>query len=174
MKSQLKIIIPLAALLIITIIVTLVVQSIQSTKNITTVPLINTGPSTTPVPGPTLPVLDKTVALKNKKLILPKFPIIIKDFNTSVGINTYINIDSYPTDSEEIVHLEIYGPDYQYNQDDPQTNPNMIAFKESFDKAKQILSDNKVDIRKLQLSMNTKAYIRDIANDWIIKLNLLK
>jgi len=136
----------------------------------------NTDSQIAPIQNPTSSVLMEsptTTAEKVKSLILPKLPIEIHDFSTSVGIITNIIISSYDSDSPEMIRLEIYGLDYQYNQNDPNTNPNMIAFKESFEKAMSVLSENKVDIRDLHISLGHKQYIRDIAETWITTLHLL-
>lgn len=143
-------------------------QAINPSKQVLTTPLTN--------PSNTIFTLDKTdpkIAQENKNLLLPKLPIEIKNFNTSVNIKTDIFISSVSNDSPESVRIEILGPDYQYNQNDPNTNPNMIAYQESFDKVKSLLQENGVEITNLKVVLSNKQYIREIAENWINTLHLL-
>lgn len=159
-----------SVLLVITIIVTLLARSLKTSSPTTTTPLTPESAS------PTISLLMRSssnVAQKTKAVLLPKLPIEIKNFDTSVGLKTNISISSFANDNPEVVRIEITGIDYQYNQNDPATNPNMVAFKESFEKAKAILSENQIDIRNLHISLSNRLYIREIAEVWIKTLNLL-
>jgi hypothetical protein len=49
----------------------------------------------------------------------------------------------------------------------------MVAFKESFEKVKSILTEDGANISDLHISLSNKKYIRDVAEIWIKTLNLL-
>lgn len=159
-----------SVILAITIAVILINKSISQKKATNTTPLIPNEQSQT---ISILTQSDTESAIKEKSAIFSKLPINIYGFNTSVGITTDIAISSYENDSLETIRVEIFGPNYVYNQNDPKTNPNMIAFAESFEKVKSVLKENNVNIEKTHISMGNKKYIRDIAEVWIKTLNLL-
>lgn len=157
-------------LLIVTVIITLITQSLKPAVQVSTVPVI---PKTTTPSTSLLMKSENSVAVKTKATLLSKLPIKISNFDTSVGIKTNILISSFDNDNPEVVRVEISGVDYQYNQNDPNTNPNMVAFKESFEKVKSIFLENQVDIKNLHILLSNRLYIREITENWIIILNLL-
>lgn len=171
MLKKTKIILFIAsAILILTIIIVLITRSLNPATETGTEPVIPTSQT------PTISQLTQSsfdTANKAKQTILPRLPIEITNFETSVRINTNILISSYINDSPDIVRIEIFGIDYLPGQNDPTTNPNMVAFKESFQKAIAILKENKIDIKNLHISLSNKQYIRDTAEVWIKILNLL-
>ncbi len=171
MLRKIKLFLLIGSVIILIAIVTLLIsKSISPKTNIETTPVL------TEITTPGISLLtqsDSTKALEIKKTLLPKLPIYIYSFQTSVGITTDIAISSYLNDTEETVRIEIFGLNYVYDQNDPQTNPNMIAFKESFEKVKEIFAENNVNINELHISLGNKKYIRDIAETWIKTLNLL-
>ena len=135
---------------------------------------------TTPVlPGnntQTVSILNNsevTVATKAKTILLPQLPIDITNFENTNGIKTDIHISSFKNDNPEDVRIEIFGIDYNYNQNDPNTNPNMVAFKDSFVKAIDTIKADGVNINDLHILLSNKQYIRDVAETWIKTLNLL-
>ncbi len=157
-------------ILLITIVIVLITRSLSSTQGTLTEPIIP-GESTR-----TLSILiqsDNKTAFKAKSVLLPKLPISINGFQTSANINTDISIDNYPNDDPDIIRVEIYGVDYTYDQKDPATSPDMVAFKESFEKVVSVLKDNGVDIQDLHIYIGGRQYIREISENWIKTLNLL-
>ena len=159
-----------SVILLITIVIVLITRSLSSTQGKLTEPIIPD--ETTRTPSVLIQSSSK-VALNTKKNLLPKLPIIINGFQTSAGINTDITISSFPNDDADIVRIEIVGVDYTYNQNDPATNPNMVAFKESFQKVISVLKENNVDIKDLHVLLSNRLYIREIAETWLKTLNLL-
>ena len=171
MLRKLKLVLLIGSVtLIVAIIVVLITRVVSPIINSETIPVL------TKIQEPGISNLTQAnpeKAIELKKIILPKLPIYIYNFQTSVGITTDIAISSYPNDPEETIRVEIFGPNYVYNQNNPQTNPNMIAFKESFEKVKNVLAENNVDTKDVHISLGNKKYIRDIAETWVEVLNLL-
>jgi hypothetical protein len=111
-------------------------------------------------------------AKEEMKKLTPHLPIKIEGFETSAKITTSINIHILPDDPDTAVRLEIYGPNY--NQSDPSLkNPNTLAFKESFLKAKEIIKSHNVDPTKLQIIYGPRQYIQQTASIWVDTLGLL-
>lgn len=156
--------------LLVTIIVVLITRSLSTPQGTITEPVI---PEETIKTSSILIQSDNNTAIKAKSTLLPKLPINIKGFQTSANINTDISIDNYPNDDPDIVRVEIYNIDYTYDQKDPATNPDMVAFKESFEKVISILKENGVEIQDLHILMSNRQYIQEISESWIRTLNLL-
>lgn len=170
MLRKTKIFLLIGSVILLVLIVIFITRSLSSKTGIQPEPVIPESQiGTTSILNQSSP----DVAFKTKQVLLPKLPIYLYNFKTSSGIATDISISSYKNDSPETIRIEIFGPDYLYNQTDPGTNPNMIAFKESFEKVISILVENNVNIKDLHISMGNKKYIRDIAEEWIKTLNLL-
>ncbi|HOX96391.1 MAG TPA: hypothetical protein PLI45_03335 [Candidatus Woesebacteria bacterium] len=170
MSKKIKILLTILALLLfVALIIAFLTPAPKETSTTQTIPVV---PTTTP----TVSILRQSssdVATKTKTALLPKLPINIKSFPTSVGINTDISISSYPNDDPDVVRIEVYGIDYIPNQNDPSTNPYMVAYQESFQKAISLLTENGVNIKDLHVSLSHRQYIRDVAETWIKTLNLL-
>jgi len=170
MLRKTKIFLLIGSVILLTLIVILITRSLSSRTGLQPEPVL---PESQTGISSILNQSNPDTALKTKQILLPNLPIYIYNFKTSSGITTDISISSYKNDSPEMIRVEIFGPDYLYNQTNPNTNPNMVAFKESFEKVISILSENNVDIKDLHISMGNKKYIRDIAEEWIKTLNLL-
>ena len=157
-------------ILIVVIVIVLVSRSLGTTKKSENTPILS-NPTTSTTSTLTQPNLD--TATKTKQIILPQLPIEINSFETSVGINTDILISSFKNDDPDVVRVEVFGLDYLPNQNDPATNPNMVAFKESFEKAIAVLQEKGVSIKDLHIQLSNRQFIRDIAEGWINALHLL-
>ncbi len=116
-----------------------------------------------------------TNAAKYRTLVSDRFPIYLKDFNTSVDITTTINIYFLKDDDPSVMRLEIYGLSYMNKDElDPNKNPNITAFKESFAKALALIRDAGVDPKQLIFIYGDRAEVRVSANYWVDKLGLLR
>jgi hypothetical protein len=115
---------------------------------------------------------DVSVRETSLDKIIPKLPMYIEDFQTSVGLATTINIYRTSMDSWDLIRLEIHNVDYQrkaINHNDP----NMVAFKESFLKAKEELAGMGIDLSELKLRFGEQPYVRETAEFWVEHLDLL-
>ena len=101
-----------------------------------------------------------------------KLPISLEEFPTSVGISTSINLYRLKDDPSEVVRMEIYGLSYLNEDPNPQKNPNVTAFKESYKKAIEMLESKNIDPKKLIFIYGDKEYVRKTSEIWISKLNL--
>lgn len=101
-----------------------------------------------------------------------KLPLYLKNYETSVGITTTINIYRVKDDDAEIVRLEIYGLSYLNKEADEQKNPNVTAFKESYLKAMEMIEGQNIDPKKLIFIYGDKDYVRATAQYWIDSLKL--
>lgn len=111
-------------------------------------------------------------AIQSKKTLLPALPVYIENFSTSVGIATTINLYTLPQDPDYLIHFDIYGINYQNNRPEP-TNPNFIAFKESFLYAKSLLQQKGINLQDIYFIFGGRQYIQETAALWIKALNLL-
>ncbi len=102
-----------------------------------------------------------------------KLPLYLEKFETSVGITTSINIYRLDDDEAEVVRLEIYGLSYLNSESNPVKNPNVIAFKESYLKALEMIEAKNIDPKKLIFIYGDKEYIRTTSEAWIEALKLL-
>lgn len=101
-----------------------------------------------------------------------KLPLYLEGFKTSVGIDTTINIYRLDTDPPEVVRLEIYGLSYMNKDANPQKNPNVTAYRESYAKAISMIESVNVDPKKLIFVYGDKEYIRTTTGAWIDALHL--
>jgi hypothetical protein len=101
-----------------------------------------------------------------------KLPLYLANFPTSVDISTSINLYRLKDDDPEIVRLEIYGLSYLNKESDPVKNPNVIAFKESYLKAIEMLESQNIDPKKLIFIYGDKEYVRTTSQIWIDSLKL--
>jgi hypothetical protein len=115
----------------------------------------------------------KGAIISKQKLVESKLPIYIKNFQTSVGIYTTLNVYTILEDSNYLIHIEIYGIDYQYEETDPTKNPYVTAFIESFNEIKKQLSQKGIDIKNIYFIMGGKKVIIETSDLWIKTFNLL-
>lgn len=120
-----------------------------------------------------VPQASKDSASKSKVIIKDALPIHIADFKTSTGIVTDIVITSTPYDPKHILRVSIIPINYSVEVNDYKTNPDVIAFKESFEKVKQELTTRGVDPKDFYYLFNSRDYEHEAAQLWIAKLKLL-
>jgi len=113
------------------------------------------------------------LAIDAKQKLQPFLPIYLENFSTSVGINTTINIYTNPQDYNYLIHFDIYGIDYQSPTTDETTNPNITAFKESFNYAKNLLKQKGINLKDLYFIFGGPVYIQQTAELWIKTFSLL-
>lgn len=113
-------------------------------------------------------------AIAAKKKLLPFLPIYIPNFFTSVNQETTINIYSLPADLDYLIHIDIYGIDYESPSLDEATNSNITAFRESFAKAREEIAKHGVNIQDLLFIFGGRTYIQETAELWIDHFNLLR
>lgn len=146
-------------------------------------------PSATPIPPATTPSFNSPPrssdglineaapeiisANQNVYQLSKSLPINIDSFSTSVGITTDIRIFTYPSDPRFVIRVEIYGLDYQDQNTNPAENSDVVAFQESFLKAKQEIEKHGVVLKDMYISFGDKKYIQDTAGLWVQSLRLL-
>lgn len=101
-----------------------------------------------------------------------KLPLYLKDFETSVGITTSINIYRLKDDEAEVVRLEIYGLSYLNRDTNEAKNPNVTAFKESYAKAIEMIEGQNIDPKKLIFIYGDKEHVRITTSIWMDSLKL--
>lgn len=117
------------------------------------------------------PEVKKATEAKTK--LASKLPIYLKEYKTSVGITTTINIFSLPQDPGYLIHVDIYGINFQNKEADETKNPQATAFKESFVETKRLLEDARVDIHDIYFVFGGREYIQETAEYWIKTFGLL-
>lgn len=100
-------------------------------------------------------------------------PIYFKGFKTSVGIETDINIFVLKGDPKETVRFEIYGLSYLSPSADPAANPNVTAYKESFEHGLKLMRKEGLVPEQMIFLYSDIDYIRTAADSWVKQLNLL-
>lgn len=154
----------------------LIISSRHSTPTPTTPPDSIQSKSTSPFSEFTNLTEEKVKNATNyRNLVSDRFPMYLKDFKTSVGITTTINIHYLKDDDPSLMRLEIYGLSY-INKDelDEKKNPNVTAFKESFIKALSLIREAGVDPNQLIFIYGDRADVRATATHWVEQLMLLK
>lgn len=113
-------------------------------------------------------------AIEYLTLISPRLPIYQESFRTSVGLTTSIRVYRLADDEPEVVRLEIYGLSY-INKDelDVKKNPNVAAFKESYNQALSLMRQIGIDPKQLIFIYGDRQYVRATASYWVDKLHLL-
>lgn len=101
-----------------------------------------------------------------------KLPLYLESFNTTAAITTSINIYRLKDDEAEVVRLEIYGLSYLNEDANEKTNPNVTAFKESYQKAMEMLEGVNIDPKKLIFIYGDKEYVAKTSQTWISALKL--
>lgn len=114
--------------------------------------------------------ITEEVSLLEKDKVFDSLPLRQENFATSVGLKTTINIFSFPYDPISSIRLEIYGLNYNLSK---LTDPNAIAFKESFLEAKKSLTSKGVVLKNLQIIYGNRQYIQDTATYWVSAFKLL-
>ncbi|MCK4829421.1 hypothetical protein KA005_77570, partial [bacterium] len=84
-----------------------------------------------------------------------------------------INIYRIGLDPQYLIHIDIYGINYQNQELDEEKNPEVTAFKESFIRTKELLQEKGVNIKEIYFVFGGKDYIQETAELWIEKLELL-
>lgn len=112
-------------------------------------------------------------SIANKEKLTPLLPIYIKDFPTSVDLATTINIYTNMSDEKYQIRIDIYGINYQIQDTNIQTNPQVQAFIESFKEVKNQLTKKGVDIKNIYFIFGDRVYIQKTAELWIRTFNLL-
>lgn len=112
-------------------------------------------------------------AIKAKETLSPSLPISETEFETSVEINTTIFIYALASDPDYLIHIDIHGIDYGIQETDPDKNPNVTAFIESFNKTKALLEENGVEINEMLFVFGGRQYIQETAELWIKTFDLL-
>jgi hypothetical protein len=181
MKSKKTIIVILIILGTVLFLTLLLTNRLSVTeKQISTIPILPS--DTTQNLGVTQPIkndisglskkVSDQVSQQEKDKITPLLPISVKNFQTSVGITTNINIFSIKSDPSQVVRVEIYGINY-YLSDTSSDNPQAVAFSESFTETKNLLMEKGIDINNLQIIYGNRNYIQQTAENWIKTFNLL-
>ncbi|MCE7897731.1 MAG: hypothetical protein DPW11_02435 [bacterium] len=148
-------------------------------------PRKTTPPLSSPPPEPTTTQLRAELtnlteekvknAINYRKLVQDRFPIYLKDFKTSVGITTTINIYSLSDDDPSLMRLEIYGLSYLHKDElDPKKNPNIIAFAESYARALSLIRESGADPTQFIFSYGDRTDIHTTATYWVEQLDLLR
>ena len=113
------------------------------------------------------------VAIVSKEKLKESLPIYIKNFKISNGMSTTLNIYTIPEDPSFLVHVEIYGVDFENQNTSKEDNPNVIAFIESFQEIKRQLTNKGVDIHNIYLIVGQRPYIQATSDLWIKTFGLL-
>lgn len=132
-------------------------------------------PLASAIPRPEL--IDLSKEKRNQAMIYvdsieSKLPLYLKNFETSVGITTSINVYRVKGDEPEVVRLEIYGLSYLNRETDESKNPNVTAFKESYQKAMEMIEGQNIDPKKLIFIYGDKEYVRITSQVWLDSLKL--
>ncbi|MBI2414868.1 hypothetical protein HYV31_03500 [candidate division WWE3 bacterium] len=121
-------------------------------------------------------ILNKEIsdqdALNEKIKLNNRIPVYINNFMTSNKMELNIVIHSFSYDSDHVLRIEILGIDFQ-NAAVSEKNPNMVAFREGFVRAKAELQSMGVDVKKLHIKFGSRGYIDTTASNWVLKLGLL-
>ncbi|MFH1244812.1 MAG: hypothetical protein V1487_04565 [bacterium] len=136
-------------------------------------------PTTPPLPSPFRPELQQVSDARRRKSITyresikSKLPIYRENIETSVGIETTLNLYFLDSDPAETLRFEIYGLSYLNRGSSEFTNPNITAFKETFQKGLALLTEKNIDPAKLIFIYGDKEYVRTTAQAWVDKYHLL-
>lgn len=136
-------------------------------------------PTTPPLPSPLRPELQQVSDARRHESAIyrgsvkTKFPIYRDNIQTSVDIETTLNLYFLDSDPAETLRFEIYGLSYLNPDSSEFTNPNITAFIETFRKGLALLTENNIDPAKLIFIYGDKEYVRTTAQAWVKKYNLL-
>lgn len=183
-NKKLLLIISLTAIVILLLISIALQPSVRKTVFQKTIPLL---PSPTPSVAISMPrgtpnvppatnisnILkrgDTQTAEIERQKIASNLPIRINDYETSLKQKTTINIFTLPSDPKSLLHIEIYGINYNHPEID---QSDAIAFRESFLLAKKALTSRGINLKNLRISFGNRQYIQDTALYWITAYKLL-
>jgi hypothetical protein len=124
-------------------------------------------------PKETLDAVKIASSTELKKKLIDQLPIYIESFQISNGKKTTLNVYSSPSDPEYIIHVDIYGIDYENQDINKKSNPDVTAFIESFNEIKTQLSGRGVDLAKMYFVFGSREYIQKTAELWIKTFKLL-
>lgn len=113
-------------------------------------------------------------AISSKDKLSSSLPVYVENFKTSNDRLTTLNVYTIPEDPAYLVHIEIYGVDYQVQNTNLSENPDALAFVDSFKEIKKRLSDKGVNIKDLYFVFSGRAYIQQTAELWINEFKLLQ
>lgn len=113
-------------------------------------------------------------AISTKGKLSSSLPIYVENFKTSNDRLTTLNVYTIPEDPDYLVHIEIYGVDYQVQNTNLSENPDALAFVDSFKEIKRRLSDKGVNIKDLYFVFSGRTYIQETAELWINEFKLLQ
>ena len=143
-------------------------------------PKKSTAPTSLPLPTPQL--RTELINLSQEKrdrsieylsLISSRLPIYLDNFRTSVGLTTSIRVYRLLDDEPEVVRLEIYGLSYMNKDElDEKKNPNVTAFRESYNQALSLMREVGIDPKQLIFIYGDKEYVRKTAQFWVDTLKL--
>lgn len=114
-------------------------------------------------------VADELSSIEKDKIV-SDLPIRIEDIETNTPIQTTLNIFTLLTDPPQSIRIEIYGPNY--NNSGLLSN-DAKAFKTSFERAKKVVEEYKVNLKNLQIIYGNRQYIQDTATLWVKEFGLL-
>lgn len=105
-------------------------------------------------------------AIEEKQQLQNQLPIYIENFQTSIGIETAINVFAQSYDPAHVVRLEIYGINYN-NSQTTINNPDYIAFQDSVEKAIFEITTLGTNPKNLIFKLSNTPYIHQVASKWI-------
>lgn len=143
-------------------------------------PKKSTAPTSLPLPTPqprteliNLSQEKRDRSIEYLSLISSRLPIYLDSFRTSVGLTTSIRVYRLADDEPEVVRLEIYGLSYMNKDElDEKKNPNVTAFRESYNQALSLMREVGIDPKQLIFIYGDKEYVRKTTQIWIDALNL--
>lgn len=171
MKSKLKILIIISSIVLF---IFMFIYSFSPQKNNDTTPTPLPSQltlSTTNIPSKSLSPTEINIASDERNKLKSSLPIYIENFTTSNNITTTINIYTLSEDPDYYIHLDIYGIIYENQNID--SNPNAIAFKESFLEAKKRLNSLNINPSNLYYVFGTREYIQSTSLYWVNEMKLL-
>ncbi len=116
---------------------------------------------------------ELTTARSYRNNIAGILPLHKNNFTTSVNIKTDINIYINNNDPIETTRFEISGLSYTNSETNPDINPNITAYRESFNHGLQLLKDNEIVPNRMIFSYSDTNQIQNTAKTWINHLKLL-
>lgn len=116
--------------------------------------------------------VSDSVSQTEKNKMKSFLPMTIKDFAASNGKITNVNIYALDSEPSQIIHLEIYGINYNLSEATTD-NPQAVAFSETFTNVKKLLLQKGINLANLQIVYGNREYIQTTAENWINTFNLL-
>ena len=115
-------------------------------------------------------VAPNSIALDEKNKIKDLLPLRVKDFSTTSGVKTTINVYSLSSDPESVMRIEIYNINFNI---DNLNGVNAIAFKDSMNYVVNWLKSKNINPKNLQIIYGNRQYIQDTASYWVNTFKLL-